>query len=156
MVIQFLLSGQSLVAKGGKRPGAGRPREISRAVLMLEQVRTEMQRGFYDSAFQLSNNMPKLTEEAIKHALGGDKGLLKFLIEQYFKMVGALPSGEQDKYAEYNRRIAEAIERGVAGGVGASGKGNSLIVDVEAHAVDGTTVLRPDADKASDGGGEER
>lgn len=77
----------------------------------LTRIKTEMQAGFYASAKELAEAMPELVKSAILHAKAGDKNLLKFLIDQFHKIVGALPLDEQDNYAVYKAKLLAVIEQ---------------------------------------------
>lgn len=116
--------------KGGARVGAGRPKSLARAEGQLARIRTEMQAGFYESAKTLAAAMPELVQDAIRHAKAGDKNLLKFLIDQFHKIVGALPLDEQDGYAVYKAKLLAVIEQSgqqpeVVGASGANDPGDT-------------------------------
>jgi hypothetical protein len=64
------------VARGGARPGAGRP-----SAAATEEKRTKAQRTQQRCQDKIQAKMPELVDEAIVQALAGDKALLKFLIE---------------------------------------------------------------------------
>ena len=97
--------------KGGLRPGAGRPKSVAKMEGQLSRIKTEMQAGFYASAKELAEAMPELVKLAIAHAKAGDKNLLRFLIDQFHKIVGALPLDEQDGYAIYKAKLLAVIEQ---------------------------------------------
>ena len=68
-----------------------------------------MQAEFYASMGELGKSLPKLTQKAIALAADGNVLLLKFLIENFCKVVGALPEEGDIKY----RLIREIVEKRV-------------------------------------------
>lgn len=140
--------------KGGARIGAGRPKDLTKAAKRLEKIRATMQDGFYESAFKLATAIPKLTEQAIMHAEAGDKGLLKFLLTQFYDIVGALPAEDQSKYADLQSRLISIIEdqRNRPRDLGAAGAGDPRDAGAIPLKEDGNGVFRAGEDQASDGG----
>lgn len=112
-----------LATHGGSRPGAGRPKEIARAAAQLERVRDKLHAEFYISAGELAQAMPQLTRLAIKAATGStwtdadgkehreapDRGMLRFLLEQFWRIVGSMPGEESAKAKETRAQFLAII-----------------------------------------------
>ena len=141
--------------KGGARPGAGRPRDLAKAAGQLDKIREEMQKGFYEAAWELARKQPELVREAIKYAMAGDKLLLKFCIEQFNKIVGALPEQEQSAYKVYHERLLQAVERSLTP-VDSSSRGDAQHPGLAARGGDEDAVLLSDTHQAGDGRRAER
>lgn len=108
---------------GGKRPGAGRPKELVRAAAQLDRVRDKLHTEFYISAGELAKAMPQLTRQAIQAATGlvwkdaegkehskpPDLTMLKFLIELFWKIVSAMPGNENQKAKEMRAQFLAIV-----------------------------------------------
>ena len=130
--------------RGGARVGAGRPKDFTAAAEKLAHLRDKMQEEFTLSASELAGSIVTLTKKAIEQASAGDKNMLRFLLEHYWKIVGALPVDNESKYQETAaaiRAVISAYERPQA--LGADSSGDPQEPESVADAIDGGTVLRP-------------
>lgn len=113
-----------------------------------------MQERFWDSAALLALAQPALMEQAIAMARGGDKLMLKFLIEHFNKLMGTLPEEQRTPYAAYSERIVAVIQRNInqLGAMDTRSEGDTGGPLVEAEFSDVSPVLPPSEAPTSDGG----
>lgn len=95
---------------GGARPGSGPKPSLQKAVQRLDSIKTEMQRGFYSSAFELAKSMPEMTRLAIEYASNGDRSMLRFLLDLFYKLVSAIPSEDMSVHKVVRERILKIVE----------------------------------------------
>lgn len=145
---------------GGARAGAGRPREVARAAAQLDKVRDKLHAEFYLSAGMLAQAMPQLTQLAIKAATGyaykdkegkdivklPDLNILKFLMEQFWKIVGAMPGDENSKAKEMRAQFLAIVNNYTNDRpqiVGADSGSRVIEAEIVSDTGDEGSVLRP-------------
>ena len=142
--------------KGGVRQGAGRPKDIAKTAASLDRIRDKMQAEFYEAAFLLSNSNVELTRLAIDHARGGDKNMLRFLLEHFWKMVGALPQEDDSKYTDIRARILAVVDTYASEqrpeAVGSRRERDAVRVEAPPDGSHELAVFRPVEDTPRDGG----
>lgn len=146
---------------GGARPGSGRKLAVEKAIQRLDTIKTEMQQGFYTSSWNLAKAMPELTREAIEYARNGDKNMLRFLIDLFFKLVSAIPTDDTSVHKVVRERILKIVETYASASdrpevVDSSSRSDNEGTEGESNGGYVDAVFRPLPHQISDGGREER
>jgi hypothetical protein len=77
--------------RGGARPGAGRPPKDA-----AERKRDQSAKQLSRCKDKIQESLPELIAAAIDAALGGDRALLKFLLEQGIGKAPVMPTATPD------------------------------------------------------------
>lgn len=96
------------MTRGGARVGAGRKPSAEQALVRLDKLKAEVHLGLQLSAGEMARSMPDLTRIAIETAKAGNMGMLRFVIDLFWKLALVLPAESEDSPT---RRVYERIQR---------------------------------------------
>jgi len=141
------------MGSGGVRPGAGAPPKLETQLAKAERLAKRLQSATQSGLARVAESLPRLFDDEVKAALGGDVKARRFLLEMVLGMVRV---DERPQTAFGAARQQYQLNIAVVQNVG--DESSRVIEATEHHSVPGTGggVLPPSADKVVGWGGESK